>query len=83
MKKIISMLLALMLIATLSVTAFAAEETGSITINGVSSATYEIYRMLDLESYNVESGAYSYKVNAAWTGFFQKRSYSSILYHRI
>ena len=71
MKKIISMLLALMLIATLSVTAFAAEETGSITINGVSSATYEVYRMLDLESYNVESGAYSYKANADWAAFLQ------------
>ena len=71
MKKIISMLLALMLIATLSATAFAAEETGSITINGVSSATYEIYRMLDLESYNVESGAYSYTVNANWAAFLQ------------
>ena len=35
MKKIISMILALMLIASLSVAGFAAEETGSITINGV------------------------------------------------
>ena len=71
MKKIISLFLALMLIASLSVTAFAAEETGSITINGVStSTTYEIYKLLDLESYDVTAGAYSYKANAAWAAFF-------------
>lgn len=72
MKKIISVILSLMLIASLSVTAFAAEETGSITINGViDDSTYEIYKMLDLESYDVTAGAYSYKANAAWAAFFQ------------
>ena len=71
MKKIISLILALMMILSLAVTAFAAEETGSITINGISQdSTYEIYQLLDLESYNTESGAYSYKVNANWTAFF-------------
>lgn len=71
MKKIISVILSLMLIASLSVTAFAAEETGSITINGVGeSTTYEIYKLLDLESYDVDAGAYSYKANTAWTEFF-------------
>ncbi len=70
MKKFISIILALMLMASLSVTVFA-EETGSITINGVSTTTtYEIYKLLDLESYDVDAGAYSYKVNAAWTAFF-------------
>lgn len=71
MKKIISLLLALVMIATLSVSVFAEEEKGSITINGVSSENvYSIYKLLDLESYNLESGAYSYKVNAEWTDFF-------------
>jgi len=71
MKKVLSLILVLMLIASLSVTAFAAEEKGSITINGVSSEnTYEIYRLLDLESYDVTAGAYSYKANAAWAAFF-------------
>ena len=71
MKKIVSMLLVLMLVASLSAVAFAAEETGSITINGVSEGnTYEIYRLLDLESYDVAAGAYSYKANAAWAAFF-------------
>ena len=56
MKKIISIVLALMLIASLSVTAFAAGETGSITINGVSaSTTYEVYKLLDLESYDANA----------------------------
>ena len=71
MKKIVSLLLALMLIATFSLTAMAAEETGSITINGVGAGTtYEVYKMLDLESYDVEAGAYSYKANATWAEFF-------------
>ena len=72
MKRIISIVLALMLLATVSVTAFAAGETGSITINGVvANTTYEIYKLLDLESYDVNAGAYSYKANAAWAAFFQ------------
>ena len=71
MKKIISIALALMLVVSLSVAVFAANETGSITINGVSDVnTYEIYKLLDLESYDVAAGAYSYTVNAAWAGFF-------------
>lgn len=71
MKKLISMLLALCLVFSLAVTAFADGETGSITINGVgTTSTYEIYKLLDLESYDAKAGAYSYKVNAAWAGFF-------------
>ena len=71
MKKIISIAIALMMLASLTVAVFAAGETGSITINGVSdTTTYEIYKLLDLESYDVDAGAYSYTVNAAWAGFF-------------
>ena len=73
MKKLISIALAIMLIASLCTVAFAEEELpkGSITINGVSEGTtYSIYKLLDLESYNKTSGAYSYKVNTAWTAFF-------------
>ena len=72
MKKIISIALVLMLVLSLSATAFAAA-TGSITINNASKGnTYSIYKMLDLESYNKDSGAYSYKVNANWSGFFSQ-----------
>ncbi len=71
MKKIISLALVLLLVASVSVTAFAAGETGSITINGIASdTTYEIYKLLDLESYDKTSGAYSYTVSAAWTAYF-------------
>jgi len=71
MKKIISLVLAMMLILSLSAVAFADGETGSITINGVNAGnTYEIYKLLDLESYDVAAGAYSYKANAAWATFF-------------
>ena len=71
MKRIIPFILALLLIASLSLTALADGETGSITINGISEDnTYEIYRLLDLESYDVTAGAYSYKANAAWAAFF-------------
>jgi len=64
-------MLAVMMLMTLAIPALAEEEKGSITINGVSEGNvYSIYKLLDLESYNVVSGAYSYKVNSAWTGFF-------------
>ena len=70
MKRMASLLLALIMVFAMTVTVFA-DETGSITINGVSEHnTYEIYRLLDLESYDTEVGAYSYKVNSNWTGFF-------------
>lgn len=72
MKKLISVLLVVMLVASMSVAAFAAEETGSITINGVSEGnTYSVYRLLDLESYDAAAGAYSYTANADWAAFFQ------------
>lgn len=71
MKKALSLILVAMMIMVIALPAFAADETGSITINGVSTEnTYEIYKLLDLESYDKTSGAYSYKVNSDWTGFF-------------
>ena len=72
MKKISALLIALLIAVSMFTAAFAAEEPqlGSITINGIGSSTYEIYRLLDLESFDIKSGAYSYKVNADWAGFF-------------
>lgn len=67
--RIASFMLAITMILALSVTAFAAapENNGKITIdNPVQGQTYSIYRIFDLESYNAESGAYSYKVNEKW-----------------
>ena len=77
MKRLFALTLALMMVLSMATVAFAngtnnaANEVGSITINGVgTTSVYEIYKLLDLESYNTTSGAYSYKVNTAWTGFF-------------
>lgn len=71
MKNTIALILAVALMFSLTVTVSAVGE-GSITINGVSeSNVYSIYKLLDLESYNKETGVYSYKVNSAWTGFFE------------
>ncbi len=69
------MALVLALVLTLSLMNFAAAEdgpvTGTITINGVSAeAKYEVYKLLDLESYDISEGAYSYKVNRDWAEFF-------------
>lgn len=70
MKKIISVLIILAIAMTMATTAFAANP-GSITINNISADNdYAIYKLLDLESYDKTSGAYSYKVNAAWASFF-------------
>ena len=65
----------MVLVFTLSMTAaaFAEEVTkGTITINGVKDTNvYEIYQLLELESYDKKTGAYAYKVNSAWTAFFE------------
>lgn len=76
MKKFLAIFLTLTLVLGMAaVPAFAAGETptGSITINNVTTTdktVYEIYQLLDLESYSTTSGAYSYKVNSAWSNFF-------------
>lgn len=69
MKKTMSVLLALVLLLALSVPAMAAGE-GTITINkAVVGQTYTIYRILELESYNLTTNAYSYKATTAWNEF--------------
>lgn len=74
LQKIASLVLAIILVLSLGINAFADEpETeGSISINNANNEnTYEIYKLLDLESYDPESGAYSYKVNPTWEAFFE------------
>ena len=69
-KKLASVLLALVMALALTATAFAAGETGSITINdAVKDQTYTIYQILDLESYNASANAYAYKATTAWNTF--------------
>ena len=69
-KSFLALLLALTMALTLSIAVFADGETGTITIdNAVKDQTYTIYRLLDLESYNAETGAYAYKAAAKWSAF--------------
>ncbi len=71
-KRIASVLLALVMALSLITTAFAAGETGSITIdNAVVGKTYTIYRIFDLNSHNDDYTAINYKVSAKWAAFFQ------------
>lgn len=86
--KLICLLLALLMVLSLAMTAFATttsgkgtDNDGKITItNTVKETTYKIYRIFDLESFsdstpNVhDDGAYSYKVNADWSGFFTPKT---------
>jgi len=76
MKKLASLLLALIVVLAMVPTAFAAD-AGSITINSIQkneanelTATYEIYKILTLESYDTTEKTYSYKVEDAWRDFF-------------
>lgn len=70
MKKTVSALLIVILLFAMSTTAMADmadDNNGTITINNaVVGETYTIYRLLDLESYDDNAGAYAYKANDAW-----------------
>ncbi len=70
MKKLISLLLALIMVLSIGATAFAAPDTtlGTITINdALPGEEYSIYRIFDLESFSGD--LYSYKLNADWANF--------------
>ena len=74
MKKFMALLAALTLALTVAVPAFAesgtASSTGTITIdNAVTDTTYKAYRIFDLESYDTEKDAYSYKLSTKWENF--------------
>lgn len=70
MKKLITLLAVLTLALAMAVPAFAESSTGTITIdNAVTGTTYKAYRIFDLESYDTDKNAYSYKLNSAWNGF--------------
>lgn len=69
-KKFASLLLALVMVFALATTAFAAGTNGTITIsNPVDGQTYNAYLMFELESYNAETSAYSYKITNDWRDF--------------
>lgn len=74
MKKYASILLALVMALALAVPALAADNDGSITIsNAKKGEKYNIYQILELESYDEESGAYAYKVTSKWESFLKSQ----------
>lgn len=79
-KKLAGLLLAMIMVFSMSTVAFAAQGTnddsGSITINNaVEGHTYSAYQILVLESYNTTGdGAYSYKANDDWKGWLEDQA---------
>ena len=79
-RKILSLVLALVMVMGLAATAFAEEggETttkGSITItNALGGETYHAYQILYLESYNAEKNLSAYKANSAWEDWLKEDS---------
>lgn len=68
-RRLAGLFLAIVMMFTLAVSV-SAIDGGSITIdNAVKDQTYTIYEILYLESYNKDSGAYSYKARADWDVF--------------
>lgn len=72
-RKLLSVLLALVMVLALATTAFAEgtnDNTGKITVNNaVDGQTYTIYQILCLESFNTSTGSYAYKATTAWNTF--------------
>ena len=72
MNKILAVLMAVAMLCAMAVPAFAAGETGTITINhAVDGQTYTIYKMFNLDSYTNNPPAYSYTVESKWADFFK------------
>jgi len=72
-RKILSLVLALVMVMGLAATAFAegggetTTKPGRITIeNALNGETYNAYQILYLESYDAEKKIYAYKANSAW-----------------
>ena len=62
-RKLITFILAAVMVMSMSLNAWAAGETGTITItNAKEGTTYSVYKILDLVSLDQLTGAYSYKV---------------------
>lgn len=76
-KKLVSALLALVMILALAVPAMAEGETGSITIdNPITGQTYTAYKIFDV-TYNTDKSAYSYTINSASEWFSTVQAYAT------
>lgn len=81
-KKITAIMLSIMMVLGMSsvVSAAGASGTGKITIsNAVVGQTYNIYKILDLESYNDATGNYAYKpATDKWKAFLNETGIKGI-----
>ena len=81
-KKLASLLLALVMLFTMSTAAMAAG-TNTITVkNAVDGQKYELYKILDLVV-SEDLTAYSYTVNSAWADFFKTPDGKGLTYVNI
>ncbi len=76
MKKIVSVLMALVMVLSLSVSAFATsgtnDNTGSITVDkAITGFTYGIYQILKLDSYDTNINSYIYSATDAWKSWVE------------
>lgn len=88
MKKIVSLVLAFVMVLAMATTAFADENVGSITVkNAEVGQEYSLYRILKIESYNPgtdapDDGIFVYKATEEWDEFINmagiKDTYVSI-----
>ncbi len=79
MKKLFTLILALTILLSLSVPAFAAMEGtlegGQIGVaNPTEGQTYSAYQILYIESYDAENGFYSYKANSQWLDWLRTQT---------
>lgn len=79
-KKIAAIMLSIMMVlgmasvvsADTTTSGTSAATRGKITINSaIAGQTYKIYRILELESYNVDTKSYAYKATTAWENFIK------------
>ena len=81
LKKLASLLLVLVMVLSVTTTAFAEKggetttKPGSITItNALKGETYNAYQILYLESYNAGEKIYAYKANSAWEDWLRTQT---------
>ncbi len=75
------MLACMMMLALVAGTVSAEGETGTITINNAKTgATYSVYKILQLSSYDETLHAYKYKAEENWIAFFKNNADSKKLF---
>ena len=71
MKKLVTLLLAVMMLLTLTVPALADGETPKIIIsNATKDVEYDVYQMLEMENPDFVGQAFIYKAKGVWASFF-------------